>query len=413
MLKQLTKPEQERLRRLANDYMQAAVSSVHNEKITLWKALNRGAMQRPMVMVDQLPWNELAENEELALQVTVPFWRDVECSLTRSLYQWKHFPVDLVLEPYISLPMAAKNSRFGMMPLAQCLGEDGTTAYSQHFVVQLKKMEEVQQILDIQITHNTQETQERLEAAQELFGDLAPIRMRGLNFHLGVWDFLSQVMGPDQVLYALLDKPELVHAAMDRLTQSTLCGVRQAQELGVLDSDANLCHCSHIYTDELLPGSGAGLGPLAKNCWGMGLAQILTAVSPAMFAEFELPYIQRMAEPFGMLYYGCCDRMDDRLDYVRQIPNVRKISCSPWSDKRNFAQQIGQSIVMSNKPTPAYLGTTEFNEDMIRSDLEETYAVAKENKVNLEFILKDVSTVRRDPARLDKWAKIAMEVAQS
>ena len=38
---------------------------------------------------------------------------------------------------------------------------------------------------------------------------------------------------------------------------------------------------------------------------------------------------------------------------------------------------------------------------------------AKDNNVNLEFILKDISTVRGDVSRLDKWAEIAMRVVES
>ncbi len=143
------------------------------------------------------------------------------------------------------------------------------------------------------------------------------------------------------------------------------------------------------------------------------MAQLFTSVSPETTREFELPYIKRMAEPFGMIYYGCCDRLDDRLDIIREIPNLKKVSCSPWSDKKRFTREIGETLIMSYKPTPAYVADENVNWAEVRKDLQETYDLAKENKVNLEIILKDISTVRSDPDRLTRWSEIAMEIVRS
>ena len=218
-------------------------------------------------------------------------------------------------------------------------------------------------------------------------------------------------MGVDECYFAFYDHPELLHAAMKRMTDATIAGIEDANRLQLHNDNANLCHCSHIFTDELLPGSGMGRGPLSQNCWCLGLAQLMTAVSPAVFEEFELPYISRMAEYFGAIYYGCCDRLDDRLDLVKRIPNVRKISCSPWSDRESFAAQVGRNFVMSAKPTPAFLADASMDEAVIRRDLEEYCTLAKRYHLSIEFLLKDVSTVRNDPARLARWAEIAMDVA--
>ena len=407
----INKQDKEALRRLASEYMQAALSPVQAKKITLWRALNRSEMQRPMVTIDQLPWMEL-DCEELRCEVSDGFWRGIELELRRQLYKWRHFPVDMVLEPYIAVPLAVHNSGFSLPIQVERLGEPGTSAYSQHFTPSLRTMADVEKIGMQEITHDEAESARRLAEAQEIFDGIAPVEMHGIGFHLGVWDYLSSIMGPDNVFFALTDEPELVHAAMERLTQSVLHGVAQANAMQLHNDLTNLCHCSYIYTDTLRPGVGHGRGTEAQDCWTLGLAQLFTAVSPQMFAEFELPYIQRMAEPFGMIYYGCCDKLDDRLDSVKKIPHVRKVSCSPWSDRKHFAEEIGTELIFSNKPTPAYLATPEFDEQRIRADLTLTYDLARANGANLEFLLKDVSTVLRDPRRLVRWAQIAMEVVQ-
>ena len=82
---------------------------------------------------------------------------------------------------------------------------------------------------------------------------------------------------------------------------------------------------------------------------------------------------------FGAIYYGCCDRLDDRLNVIEKLPQVRKISCSPWSDRERFAANLDRKrYVMSNKPSPAFLATPSLEEDAIRADLRRTIRAARE-----------------------------------
>ena len=98
------------------------------------------------------------------------------------------------------------------------------------------------------------------------------------------------------------------------------------------------------------------------------------------------------------------------MDEVRMIPNVRKVSMSPWVDQERGAAEIGGDFVYSRKPNPALLATDQFHPEQVRADLAETRAVCEEHGCPLEFILKDISTVRYQPERLFEWARIAMEV---
>lgn len=417
MCMKLSDRDKECLRRLASQYMEVATLPVQLEKIELWKALNRGEMQRPMVVIDQLPWNELEQGEEaLVCQVEHPFWREVEQGMRRTLYKWEHFPVDMVLEPCISIPRADTLTGYGLEMEAEFIvhGENDTAPSRRHHVV-LHGPEEVDKIKDRTVVPDPEGNACRMAEAEMLFGGIAPVRLshgvdRNPNgFHLGAWDTLTSYMGVENIYVDFIDRPEFLHAAMRRITDAILAGIREANRLEMFDDMANTCHCSYIYTDELLPGFGAGKGSVSKNCWAFGLAQLFTAVSPAFMEEFEFPYISEMASEFGMVYYGCCDRLDDRLDMVKRIPNVRKVSCSPWSDREAFAEKIGPKLVMSNKPTPAYLAEDSLNEDIIRADLRRTYDAARRNHANVEFILKDISTVRMQPERLTRWAQIAMQ----
>jgi hypothetical protein len=119
--------------------------------------------------------------------------------------------------------------------------------------------------------------------------------------------------------------------------------------------------------------------------------------------------MKRIFPHFGAIYYGCCDRLDDRLDIIDKMPNIKKISCSPWSDRERFAANLPKKYIMSNKPNPALLAQTSFDEDAVRADLRRTVAAAKNNGLRLEMLLKDIRTVHNDPRRLWRWAEIADE----
>ena len=411
-----SKHDQEILRTLAQEYMEYASLPIQKETLNLWKALNSHHMQRPMVAIDQVPWNEFASQEELTCQVTDPFWREFELKLRQQLYQWRHFPADMVLEPYLTIPAAISfDTTFGLKQNYDfTVIHQGETAQAKHYNTTIHNMEDLQKIQDYTIMVDKTESDRRMEEAKALFHGISPIRLEhGVQFHLGIWDFLPTYLGVESIFYDFIDRPEFLHAAADRVTNAVLVGIKAANELKAHNDIANTCHCSYVYHDTFLPDFGKGLGSESQNCWAFGMAQIMTSVGPDMFEEFELPYITRLAEQFGMIYYGCCDRLDNKLDVVRKIPHVQKVSCSPWSDRVAFAEKIGRNLVMSNKPTPAYLATDQFDEDEIRKDLSFTCQCAKENNINLELILKDISTVNFQPQRLSRWSEIAMEVVQS
>ena len=361
---ELKKDERELLRTLASRYMEIATLPVQAQKRDLWKALNRSRMERPMVVIDQLPWNELNTDGSLTCRISDPFWRGIEWNLRSTIYKWEHFPVDMVVEPFITIPKSIHSTGYGLEIQEHTKStEADNDVVSHQFVNQLETEEDIEKISDIHLTHNEAESRLWMDAAAQVFDGVAPIRQSsGYQFHLGVWDYVSMLMGVENAYLDMMDRPEFIHKIMERMTRSVLAGIRDANELGIHNDTINTCHCSYIYTDELLPDFGQGKGPESRNSWAFGLAQLFSSVSPAFTA---------------------------------------------------FAEKIGPEIIMSNKPSPAFVAMDSLDESIIREDLRRTVALARENKVNLELILKDISTVRHHPERLTRWAEIAMEEVQA
>jgi hypothetical protein len=129
-----------------------------------------------------------------------------------------------------------------------------------------------------------------------------------------------------------------------------------------------------------------------------------------MFEEFEINMCMPLFKRFGLVYYGCCDPLDKKIAQVRMIPNLRKISMSPWADEEIGASAIGRDYVYSRKPNPALLAWPDFNEEEVRGHLQKTVDVCARHKCPLELIQKDISTVCYQPRRLWRWAELAMEV---
>ena len=404
------------LRTLAHEYMEIASLPVQREKMELWKAFNRHDNTRPMVLIDQIPWYELNNNGDLTCVCEDPFLKSMESRLRMVIYQWKHFPVDMVVEPFLTIPYDLTLGGWGIEQEVEFLSSDPDNGtFSQHFTNVLEDEENAEKIKFGGITLNKEKSAEQLEAAKYIFDGILPVRQAGggHSYYLGMWDHISGLMGVENVYIDLYDRPEYLHRVMEKMTTAFEDCIKQENELGIVDTSANICHCSVIYNDEQLPDFGAGVGNDTYHSWAFGLAQLFTSVSPAVTEEFEIPYVSRLAKYFQMIYYGCCDRLDDRLDLVEKIPNVKKVSCSPWSDREAFAANLRKDLVMSNKPTPAYLAGTTLNLDVIRDDLTRTCNVAKSNGLALEMILKDISTVQKQPQRLTEWADCAMKVVQN
>ncbi len=403
----LNKKDTETLRALAQKYMEYAALPKQAETRSLWYALNRTQMQKPMVLIDQLPWNELsAADPFLTCTVQDPYWRRVESDLRMTIYKWQHLPVDMVLPPYIVLPRPISHDGYGIDAVEETLGpSDGVMAHMFHDI--LSTEDDLEKIHTPNIKWDPKEEEALREEAAVLFDGIAPFKMAGVTLHLGLWDSISFARGVTNCYIDLLDRPEFMHAIIGKLTDCMLELIDRYNALGAFDTVSTLCHCSHTFCDELPSGEDGFI--TSDKVWAFGLAQLFSSVSPEITAEFEVPYMQKIFPKFGAIYYGCCEQLSDRLELIDKLPNVRKVSCSPWSDRERFAAGLPKKYVMSNKPTPALLATDSFDEQAVRDDLRRTMAAARANGLSLEMILKDVSTVRNDPVRLWRWAEIAAE----
>jgi len=404
--------DREIVRELAKQVAEIACLPVQEEKRKLWRKLNGLQHTRPMVTIDQVCWNEMDIDEELTLRCVGPECREYERDMRITLFRWKHFPVDMVVDPFVRIPMVIERTGFGVGAEEEIAVTDPENSVVSHaYRNQFTSMEDLEKIKTPRLKHDPVGSAERLHRAEELFGDIIEAKLVGVDPYLSVWDPISQWMSVEGALYGLIDQPDLMHAIANRVTCGYLSMLDSAEEQGILCQPQSLIHCTGAFTDELPSADYDPAAPKTKDIWMFGLAQMFSTVSPEMFDEFEVTYATKLCKRFGLVYYGCCDPLDRKMDQVRKLPNVRKISMSPWADQRRGAEEISADYVFSRKPNPAFLAFESFSAGAVREDLQATVAICKEYGCPLELILKDISTVRHDPQRLFQWADIAMQVA--
>jgi hypothetical protein len=430
------------IRELASEVAEIAALPVQQHTIRRWKALNDLRPERPMVHVDGVPWHEMNVDGELTLLTEDPFCRGVENMLRRTLYQWRHMRADMVVEPVIVMPMVMAMDGFGIRvhDTVEALDPDNDVV-SHEFADQLQTEDDLDRIRAPTITFDAAASAEVEARARDLFDGILPVRMQGWlpeanqwpalaaqpgtralvtgmwpdgsgNLAYGLWDLIVMWRGAENTLYDLAARPDFMHRAMDRLLDAHLAMLDQIEAMGLLGHSQGLIRSTGAFTDQLPAAGFDPAHPRTQDVWTSGMAQILTAVSPGMFKEFEIDYAVRWFERFGLVYYGCCEALDNKMAFVRQIPHLRKISMSSWVDVERGAEQISRDYVFSRKPNPAFLAGDAWDAEIVERDLRDTIERCARHETPLELILKGISTVRRDPRRLWAWTDMAMRLVE-
>jgi len=404
------------LRRLAGELAEIASLPVHAEKAALWRDLNDLHSRRPMVWINEVPWHEMNVDDELTPRTEHPWAREQERQLRRMIYQWRHFPGDMIVSDYLACPLAIHSTDFGIIEDVDIVKTDeASDVVSRHFNVQIRDFADLEKIRTPAITHDEAATAVRCQAMRDVYDGILPVRKRGqTHIWFTPWDYLIRWWGIQEAMIDLIERPALVHAAVDRMVDAWMTELDQFVRMNLLSLDCDNTRIGsggYGYTRDL---PGANFDPdrvKPINMWGCSNAQIFSDVSPEMHWEFAIQHDLRWLERWGLTYYGCCEGLDRKMDMLRRIPNLRKVSVSPWCDTRRAVAGVGADYVISRKPNPAILAEDTWHPDRARRELRD-FMDETRRQCHVELIMKDISTVRYQPRRLWEWARIAMEVAQ-
>jgi hypothetical protein len=402
------------VREVAARVAEIAALPLQQETVKLWQAMNDLRPERPMCQIDEIPWNEMNVDDELTLQSADPFCRLLEENLRRTLYAWNHMRCDMVVSPYVDFRKVINHDGYGIWITEDTIEQgEGNTIVSHHYTDQLATQEDIARIHTPDVSLNVAGTAEIEAKAHQCLDGILDVRMQGLLEHFALWDDIEMWRGAETVLYDFVDRPEFLHAMCERLTEVRLEELDSLEAQGLLGYGLDLIHCTGAWTTELPKPGFDPAKPRAIDNWVAGRAQIFHSVSDAMFEEFVLPYQSRYYARWGLALFGCCDALHGRVKYIRRMPNVRKISMSPWANVREGAEEIGPDYVFSRKPNPAMVAWDVWSPEVAIKDIQATLDATNANGCPVEITLKDITTCRYEPKRLWEWSEIAARMVRA
>jgi hypothetical protein len=265
---------------------------------------------------------------------------------------------------------------------------------------------------------------------EEVMGDILDVRVGGFDpfiyeyrdveygdsgfcgqYFFGLTWQVYRFIGNQGLLYWPYDSPDAIHKLMRYMLEDRIAMFEYFQDQGLLvpNTDNQMAGPgSYGYVSDL-PDADKVDDVMLGDLWGFAESQESENISPAMYKEFVLPYLAKLSEKFGLVYYGCCERLDDRLDLIMDaIGNLRSVSVSGWTDFAKAAEMLGNKYVYSRKPTPTNISGAYPDWELLEQDMKKTYAVTKDS--NLEILFRDVYTINGDRERLKRWVEMTKNI---
>ncbi len=412
--------ERQALRTLAQTWREIAALPIMAVRKRQWRAIKDLEAEKPMILVETCMLSDYIGQDELINQD--PYLRNIEKSLREIVRHAEEIGDDIIVDNYFRVPWVLELSDYGIPIVAHhAQASDGSSlGYSFNFAV--KTSEDLKKLRYKTRNVNREKTMAHKALLEDIFGDILPIKIGGYdpfdldegyhpwlgNLYGGLTMDFFKLAGNDNLMLWTYDEPEVVHQLMRFLMEDRIRHFKWMESEGLLyrNSDTwNPCPGSYGFVSDLQHPQAADDGVSLQDCWGWTDSQETTAISPAMFNEFFLPYIAEVSKLFGLVYYGCCERVDDRFEQVKKaIPNLRAVSVSGWNNLYKVGEILGKDYVYSRKPLPTYISGTYPDWSLLEKDVKDTLAAAKD--CNLEFCYRDIYTLNGDRSRLSQWVNM-------
>ncbi len=398
------------VRGLAQRVAEIAAQPIHAERAVLWTRFNRLQPDRPMVLIfPEGAWRELLPDSELACESDAG--RGLERDLRRRIYCGEVLDDDNVVSGEIRCGVAWSMTGWGFN--AQRTKPDAPLG-ADHFEPVCRTDADLDKIQLPQVAVDWDATERRYESLCETFDGILPVVKQGVQYgRIAPVDMFSQWAGLENLFLDIVDRPQWVHRALQRIIDGHMGVLRALEEANALglNNAADYCGSGGVgYSDELPQPDFDGEHVRPMDMWGFCAAQIFSEVSPAMHDEFALRYEKQWLENFGLNAYGCCEPLDKKMNEVKQIPRLRRISMSPWVDPVRSAQELEDKYIFSYKPNPAVMASIEWDADAVRKGIREFLEQTRGCVV--ELVMKDTHTCNHQPHRMADWTRIAKEEAE-
>lgn len=424
--------EKKIIRELAKKVADIAQLPVMSQRREMWKKHNGLQDTKPMILVfPEGAWHELIPQSQLKCENSLA--REIEWKLLARIYKHEKINDDSVVEKEWHVQKEVTHTGWGVEPAQSVSNNSSGSAWAFDSIIGhtpkvwdknfkfnneawgfdpvIKEPSDLKKIKYPEVIYDEKKSLGDYEIVRDLMGDILDVKSTGkVYIQFALMEFYCFLRGLEQVMFDMYEEPEMLHEAMSILEEGNRRLISQYYDMNLLSLNNNVSYHSSGgvgYSMEL-PKEGFD-GKKVRPCdiWACAESQEMAQVSPQMHHEFVMQYEKRLLEPFGLNGYGCCEALENKLDYVFEMPNMRRISISPWADVAKCAEKLKNRYIFSWKPNPAYLAVS-YDPAQIRSYVKSTLESTKENV--LEIILKDTHTCENQPERFTEWVKIVREL---
>lgn len=276
------------------------------QKLELWRRLNRLEPVRPMVLLLNGTWHE---NQHLIPCQCRDAWaHGLERLLRVQLFDAENVPDDTVHEPVLDSPVVHAHTGHGIHMDAT---QPDHVFGAKHFNTVLADDADPSVIPMPSLSLDHEATEREFQRRSEIFDGLLTVRKRGISGHwFAIMDQFIQWRGLDRTFLDLVDRPQWIHAWMERLTAYDLRLLDLYEEHNILGLNNGADRCGpggHTTTDELPQPDFDGSHVRTVDQWGHATTQIFSEVSPAMLgaARWDLGEIRKSVRDVLEKTRGC------------------------------------------------------------------------------------------------------------
>ena len=394
------------LRDLAKQYAAVAAKEVQTQRRDLWRQHNSFKRTRPPIYIRAFAWGEMPQSQCVCED---PFYRQHESFFRQMLFR-DTFNDDYIIEPWVTVGATCVTHPDGVWGLPVKWTRSTQPGGSGVWDAPIKEEGDLERLAEPHHVIDEEGTARNVEKLQDAIGDLVTVNVdRGPACQTWAADISTQIAklrGLEQIMWDMVERPEWLHKLLARMRDGILCVHEEAEQAG----DWTLCNQQNqamAYAEELDDPAPNSESVTREQLWCFCASQETTGVGPKMFDEFMVQYQIPIIEKFGLSSYGCCEDLTQKIDVLRQIPNLRRIAVSPMANVAKCADQIGTDYVFSYRPSPSDMVSYSFDEDRVRRLLRRDLSAC--DGCHVDITLKDVETVESDPTRIRRWVEILRE----
>lgn len=406
-----------RVLRELGEWQATAAASAHNQaKIAAWYAHDAWAAdRRPMVLMEIRNWEDgEGPVNQADLRCQDPWARGFEREIRMLRHHVEVLEDDHVVPPYVPFAPPIGRSSFGV-PSGRHR-EAGADHLAFNYTPPLTTLDDaefarLQHRVPSLNSEALARTRERLEA---VFAGILPVEVRD-----GRWQFSTcltsvalDLIGLEGFMMLMYDNPAGLHRLFAFLRDDEMAYYDWLEAEGFLplNNGADYVGAGTVgFTRDLpLPGQA---GPVQmRDRWHNFNSQESVGISPEQYGEFVFAYMAPLMARCGKVYYGCCEPVNGIWQYLSTLPNLARVSVSPWADQAFMGKACREKqVVFSRKPSPNLISFARFDETALLDHFTETVDAAA--GCSLEIIQRDIYTTHHSPDRLRRWVELARQAS--